>query len=154
MARIAKGSLKRNTWYSLCVKASLAKCYEFNVAIPRLSAAEGAFFAMSALRGICEDLIVLRFYRQTAFSGSRGSAPRAARSRDGKAHQAAGCFFFRSFRPQQPVLRLKDPDAPIASCLAAAQAVWRRHGWPNFKGKEMPPVREIAERQGSHTMNL
>jgi hypothetical protein len=153
MARIAKGSLKRNTWYSLCVKASLAKCYEFNVAIPRLSAAEGAFFAMSALRGICEDLIVLRFIGRLP-SADREELLRALQGLEMGKRIKQQDAFFRSFRPQQPVIRLKDPDSPIASCTAAAQAVWRQHGWPNFKGKDMPPVREIAERQGSHHLAI
>ena len=56
--------------------------------------------------------------------------------------------FFRSFRPQQPVLRLKDVDTLIASSEAAARAVWNANGWPNMRKGAMPAIRQIAEKQG------
>jgi hypothetical protein len=151
IGRVGKGSLKRNTLYSLCIKASLAKCYEFNQAIPSMDRSKSAFFAMPALRGICEDLIVLRYI------GTLPPSDRAELLHALTAHQLAKRvkiqdIFFRSFRPQQPVLRFKDADSQITSSEAAAQAVWRRNGWPNMQRNEMPPVRQIAQKQGLHHM--
>lgn len=112
---------------------------------------QSAFFAMSALRGVCEDLIVLRFI---------GKIP--ARDRTELLMALSGTelgtrikqqdAFFRSFRPQQPVLRLKNVDTGIASAEAAALAVWNRHGWPNLKKGAMPQIRQIAEKQGLHQL--
>jgi len=148
MRTVAVGSLKRSTWYALCVKSSLSKCYEFNLAIRHFARSENAFFAMSALRGVCEDLIVLRFVSALP-SSDREELLRALQGCEMGRRIKQQDIFFRSFRPQQPVLRLEDTDTPIAVCSAAAHAVWRRHGWPNLN-REMPPVREIAEKMGSH----
>lgn len=149
MKKVAKGSMKRHSLYTLCVKASVAKCYEFNLAVPSMARAKSTFFAMSALRGICEDLIILRFIGQLppkdrqALLGALTDHQLAERIR-------IQDIFFGSFRPQQPVLRLKDVDSRISASEAAAQTIWKRHGWPNMKRGEMPPVRQIAEKQGLH----
>jgi hypothetical protein len=151
MAKVAKGSLGRHRMFSLCVKASVSKCFEFNLAIRHTARRQSAFFAMSALRGICEDLIVLRFISKippkdrtellSALSGTELGT--RIKQQD---------IFFRSFRPQQPVLRLKDVDTGTAAAQAAALAIWNRNGWPNLKKGAMPPIRQIAEKQGWHQL--
>ena len=55
--------------------------------------------------------------------------------------------FFASFRPQQPVLRLKNADKVIATSEAAARAIWNKHGWPKLTRGAMPQMRQIAEKQ-------
>jgi hypothetical protein len=71
MAKVAKGSVNRHNKYSLCVKASVSKCFEFNLAVRDFAKSKGSFFAMASLRGICEDLIVLRFISSTMPSKDR-----------------------------------------------------------------------------------
>jgi hypothetical protein len=151
MKRVARGSLMRHSMFSLCVKASVVKCYEFNLNIHHTARHRSAFFAMSALRGMCEDLIVLRFIGKlppkdridllSALSGSElGTRIK---------HQDA---FFTAFRMQQPVLQLENVDCKIAAAEAAAIAIWNRHGWPHLKQGAMPPIRQIAEKQGWHRL--
>jgi hypothetical protein len=64
MARVAVGRLGRHQLFSLCVRASLSKCFEFNISARSHVTFDDAFFAISSLRGICEDLIVLRYIKQ------------------------------------------------------------------------------------------
>ena len=68
ITRISVGSV-RQPFFTLCIKASLAKCFEFNIAVRSKKNLDESFFWMPALRGICEDLIVLNFVKDDA--GSR-----------------------------------------------------------------------------------
>jgi hypothetical protein len=151
MNKVARGSLARHTIYSLCVKASVSKCYEFNLTISHTARHQGTFFAMSALRGICEDLIVLRFIGKIPPKDRAELLSALSGIELGTRIKQQG-IFFSLFRPQQPVLRLKDVDAGIGAAEAAARAVWNRHGWPNLKKGAMPPIRQIAEKQGWHQL--
>jgi hypothetical protein len=62
-AKVGTGSMGKHHMFSLCVKASACKCFEFNLASRQDASFEKSFFSMSSLRGICEDLIVLRYIR-------------------------------------------------------------------------------------------
>src|SRR5262245_15137325 len=64
MDKVAVGRLRPNQLFSLCVKASVAKCYEFNVHARRAPESSNAFFFLPSLRGICEDLIVLNYIKR------------------------------------------------------------------------------------------
>jgi hypothetical protein len=108
-----------------------------------MARAKSAFFMMAALRGICEDLIVLRFVR-TLSPNDRKELLSALWFHELSTRIKLQDTFFGSFRPQQPVLRVKDVDTRIASGEAAAQAVWKRNGWPNISRNAMPPIRQIA----------
>jgi hypothetical protein len=139
--------------FSLCVKASICKCFDFNLTVRDDTQSESAFFAMSTLRGICEDLIVLRYVK------GMPSVDREALIAALIGHETATRIklqdnFFAAIRPQQPVLRLNDADGQIASNEAAAQAVWNRHGWPNLKKGAMPQIRQIAEKQGLPVLSI
>src|SRR5688572_28697040 len=64
MDKTAVGGFRRNQLFSIGVKASIAKCYEFNLHARREAECADAFFSLSSLRGICEDLIVLNYIKQ------------------------------------------------------------------------------------------
>jgi hypothetical protein len=151
MKGISHGSITRHRIYSLCVKASAIKCYEFNLQVPHATKRRSAFFTMSALRGICEDLIVLRFLGKIP-SKDRSDLLSALSGTELGTRIKQQENFFRSFRPQQPVLRFKNVDSGIVLAEAAALAIWNRHGWPNLKKGSMPNTRQIAEKQGLHQL--
>lgn len=151
MAKVAKGNLRRHNLYSLCVKASASKCFEFNQTAPRIAKLKLAFFAMSSLRGMCEDLIVLRYIARMP-SKDRKELMGALMWHEIATRTKLQDVFFQAIRPQQPVLRLKDADATIAASESAARAVWNRQGWPNLQKGAMPQIRQIAEKQGLHQL--
>jgi Family of unknown function (DUF5677) len=153
MSNVAKGSIGRNRMHSLCVKASVCKCFEFNLAVPNFAKSKSAFFAISSLRGICEDLIVLRYIGKLP-PKDRETLIVALSSQELATRSKYQDVFFTTIRPQQPVLRLTDPDKLIASSEAAARAVWNRHGWPNLQKRAMPSIRQIAEKQGLHQLTI
>jgi hypothetical protein len=140
MAKIAKGSLQKNKMFSLCVRASVSKCFEFNLSAKDFAKSKTAFFAMASLRGICEDLIVLRYVSKMP-PDDREELVKALSSQEIGTRVKLQDAFFTTIRPQQPVLRLKNADTLIASSEAAARAVWQRHGWPNLNKGAMPQIR-------------
>jgi hypothetical protein len=153
MSEIAKGTMGRHTMFSMCVKASAAKCFELNLAIPQATKSKSVFFLMASLRGVCEDLIVLRFI---------GKLPPQDRNKLLSALSIAELgirtklqdTFFTAVRPQQPVLRIKDVDIEIARSEANARLIWAKHGWRNLNRGSMPQIRQIAERQGLHQLAI
>ncbi len=151
MSEIAKGTMGRHTMFSLCVKASAAKCFELNLAIPQATKSKSAFFLMSSLRGVCEDLIVLRFIGRMP-SRDRNKLLSALASAEIRIRTKRQDAFFAAVRPQQPVLRIKDVDIGIARSEADARSIWSKHGWPNLSRGSMPPIRQIAEKQGLHQL--
>jgi hypothetical protein len=151
MAVVAKGTMHRHKLFSLCVKASACKCFEFNLAVPAIARGKRAFFAMSSLRGICEDLIVLRFIGRVP-SKDREELIAALSQHELGTRLKLQDVFFTAIRPQQLVLRHKDVDSVVASSGAAARSIWNRHGWKNLQNGAIPPIRQIAERQGLHQL--
>ena len=153
MAAVAKGTMHRHKLFSLCVKASACKCFEFNLAVPGIARGKRAFFAMSSLRGICEDLIVLRYISRIP-SKDREELVIALSQHELGTRLKLQDMFFTAIRPQQPVLRHKDVDSVIASSGVAARSIWNRHGWRNLQSGAIPPIRQIAERQGLHQLAI
>jgi hypothetical protein len=151
IAKAAKGRLGRHHLFSLCVKASLSKCFEFNMAARANSKYGDLFFAVSSLRGICEDLIVLRFIKGLP-SSDRSRLISALSNHETCSRISLQDKFFSAVRPQQPVLRIKDADQQIALAETAARAIWNRHGWSNLKSGALPQIRQIAEKQGVPTL--
>src|SRR5262245_28226411 len=88
------------------------------------------FFSLPSLRGICEDLIVLNCVKRMPPKDREDLIQllmdHAVHS--GIKSQAA---FFSASRPQQPVLRVKDPEARIKSIEPKIWAIWNRNSWPN-----------------------
>lgn len=143
MKKVARGSVARNRIFSLCVKSSAAKCYEFNLSIRHSAKTKSAFFAMSSLRGICEDLIVLRFVRSLPPKDRQELLDALSGNELGTRIKLQEAFF-RSFRPQQPVLRINNLDSGIAASEAAALAVWNRQGWPLLRSGWGPSPKDFV----------
>jgi len=139
------GDLKAD-WYTLCVKASLAKCYEFNVAIRTRDQPSLAFFWAPALRGICEELIVLKFADKLP-KDDRQNLIQLLMTHDVYSRIKSQDKFFSATRPQQPVLRVRDAETILGQTEAKIRKIWNSHGWPNLKYGTMPQIRQLAERQ-------
>jgi hypothetical protein len=105
---------------------------------------EAYFFMASALRGVCEDLIALKFLRRLrrkerdeVISIEMMSAVRKAVSKQAR--------FFATARPFQPVLRLKDDPSRALSDKDRLTAIGRASGLWNTKGK-LPPIDQMADK--------
>ena len=75
VAKATTHRYRRTNWFSLCLRASLAKTYEFNKASHSEEAAKHAFFFVPTLRSACEDLIVLSFVRNLPPTDRQAQVP-------------------------------------------------------------------------------
>ncbi|MFY9557443.1 MAG: DUF5677 domain-containing protein [Blastocatellia bacterium] len=143
--RVSVGSA-RQSFFTLCVKASLSKCFEFNLAVRSEKNLDESFFWMPALRGICEDLIVLNFVK-TMPRSDRDKLILKLMAHDVRSRISLQDRFFKDIHIHQPVLRIKDVANQIVVLESEIQQIWKRHGW-NLSRGTMPQIRQIAERQG------
>ena len=127
--------------YSSCLRASFVKAFEF-VDLVSKQEYDTAFFFAPVLRGITEDIIVLRFLSRF---------PHECREKVVKNLQfylvhrnlERQKSFFQTFRSFQRVL--SSPSVSSESALGDLRSFWQTNGWPNLKD-HMPPTRQIAEK--------
>lgn len=145
MTRISVGSARQH-FFTLCIKASLAKCFEFNIAVRSNKNLDESFFWMPALRGICEDLIVLNFVK-TMPRSDRNKLILKLMAHDVHSRISLQDQFFKQIHIHQPVLRVEDVANKISALELEIQQIWKKHGWNLTRGT-IPQIRQIAERQG------
>jgi GNAT superfamily N-acetyltransferase len=150
--RVAVGSA-RQSFFTLCVKASLAKCFEFNLAVRNVKNLDESFFWMPALRGICEDLIVLGKSIVVAGLGGVVTVPTAQRRgfarrlvqhamkyAETEWHVEAGLLFCRpemihyyaalGWQQVESPVMIDQPNGKIASPLPVMVLPFRDLHWP------------------------
>lgn len=129
------------------LKAAFIRSFEFTNAVQRYTldqATEEAFFLSAALRGICEDLIVLKFIRRLKRKDRDEVVKILMRASTGDiiAKQTA---FFRKSRPFQPVLRKfiqqsqLDSEKDRLTVIGEQSKLWNT-------SKKLPPVKQMAKR--------
>lgn len=150
--RTARGRmLKNGRLFPLCVRASLAKCYEFNAYIWDTRRLDGAFFCLPTLRGICEEVIVLNYARRLPVRVRDDLFPKLM-AHDVYTRAATQEAFFAAARPLQPVLRLESSRTRVHAFEDEIRGIWRAHGWPNMTRGVIPPIRQLAEREGGDVL--
>ena len=110
---------------------------------PREKKLREPFFWYRPLRGITEDIIYFRFL--SPFPPQvRESVVRDMTEFGLQKKLEWQDAFFRIFRPFQPVLRATSVDKKaIADRL---RSFWQGNGWPSLRNREVPPVRQLAEK--------
>jgi hypothetical protein len=117
-------------YYVTCLKAAISKCLDFNIAITSADVRKSdAFFYVAGLRGICEDLIVLR-YLYTVDPLIRCEYLEALLGKNLAEGVSVQNKFFRENNPLQPLIGSPFPignedkdvqDAQIEANLIAAR---------------------------------
>ncbi len=110
-----KVSKSEFSFFLACLRASLAKSYEFLLFSHRDTESEGYFFAVSTLRGITEDLIVLKFISQLDCT-KRERLLQGLQLIEVHERVTRQQAFFEKYRPFQPVLGWTDNDTYQESC--------------------------------------
>ena len=125
-----------------CLISSFVKAFEF-VDLASKQEPEIAFFMVPALRGITEDIIYFRFF--SSFPDKiRGQVVTDMQLLELSKKSQQQNTFFKTFRPVQPVLpQINFNEEKIRDRL---RSFWRQNGWPNLHDREVPPVRQIAEK--------
>ena len=147
MSAATLGRMKRGRLFSLCVRASLAKCYEYNLLAWDKRRSVDAFFALPTLRGVCEDLIVLNYIRDMP---NRDRDALLSKLMIHELHNRLSTqdAFFSATRPLQPVLKPYMSEPEVESLADDIRSIWRSNGWPNMNRNVVPRVRQMAEKHG------
>ena len=144
---VTQVELRKGRFYSICVRASFAKCYEFNVYAWDNNNSASLIFSIPTLRGICEDLIVLNCVQGIGHA-ERDSLVAYLMAHDMQFRLRTQEAFFKKNRPQQPVLPPWMSPTQIGRLEDRIRDVWRANGWPNMKRGVIPPTRQMAEKRG------
>ncbi len=125
---IGSSSISEVGLYGCCVRAALVKSYEFTLLAHSHAIQDHSFFITANLRGICEDLIVLKFLAKLN-SNEKNLVIGIRTNRnlfDGIHNQMK---FFQEFRPWQPVIS-PPPELDDESKL---KAITNKLGWKGQK---------------------
>lgn len=148
---LASTSMGKEKLFSCCLRSSLVRAFEFlEVAIK--TSPDEAFFLTPSLRGITEDLILLRYLsqiphkdRETVINGLMVNELRTQLGNQTK--------FFDTFRPFQPVMRRPLENNEATQIVSKVRDVFRKHGWPKLR-KLTPPTREIAQKSEAGVLEV
>lgn len=147
VAEAAQGEMRKGRFFSLCLRASFGKCYEFNLHAWDENNTESAFYWLPTLRGVCEDLIVLN-YIQGIPHAQRETLVTGLMRHELHVRLMTQVEFFKNTKPQQPILKPFMTADQVDDLETEIRDVWRAHGWPNMNRKVMPPTRQMAEKHG------
>jgi len=137
-----RSTLIKPDFYKINLKAALAKTYDFNSYITGIRSSSHSFYHTAILRGICEDLIVLKALREI---------PTKDRSDLVMYLQLEECFeamktqekFFEANHPQI-VLGEKYANKYSNDELKKALAIYDKYGFE--RRKYGPTIRSLAQR--------
>jgi hypothetical protein len=129
--------------FSGCIRASLAKAYEFSVEAHTEREGRASFFLVPTLRSICEDLIYLAYMGQMSKS-DRESLAYLMMQWEVVARLADQVAFFKAARPEQPIV---GPGVSNKTQIEdSIREIWKRNGWPKLTNAHSPQTRQIAEK--------
>lgn len=131
------------------LRAVFIKSFEFARYSNRLKsqkADEGAFFIASALRGITEDLITVKFLMGLS-QKHRDEVVLIEMMKGLRKTAAEQAKFFATIRPFQPVLKIRDNNEEIDSEKQRLTEIGRESGLWKVKGK-LPPIEQMADKVG------
>jgi hypothetical protein len=146
ISSIANFQMTREGAFRGVLKGSLVRSYEFALYANKLRPTESAFFSAAALRGICEDLIALKFLSQLKKKDRDqavldktflGTSVAASKQRS----------FFKTYRPFQPTFSFKDNEQISTDCkdrlkkLGGTSGLWS----PKIP---LPPIEQMAQKVG------
>ncbi len=143
--RCTMGNVKDDGFFLVSVRAALAKNFEVNRFIHSREASNSAFIVTSALRGMCEDIIALKWL-STFEKRDRDEAVGVLMMKSVLESMQQQTAFFGKYRPSQPILETKDVTAEVHALKQRLRGMRKGNRWR--KHREWPSVREMAEPTG------
>ena len=139
---ISVGTPTKDSWLRIFTGAAIAKCLEFNLASFGNTDNDTAFFNASGLRGICEDFIALKYFRDVIDPKDTQEilfAWAMKQMADGVEKQS---IFFKSNRPQQPVISYSDKYKTMSKSNNTKLKSYRsKYGW----AQNSPRIIDMAD---------
>lgn len=135
--------------YDAVLRSAFVKAFEFAHyanSVPLTKADETSFFMMAGLRGICEDIITLKFIDQFDPLIRRQIILMEMASTVGKASDAQNSFF-KKIRPFQPLVTFASDPAKTQKRKDRYRAIGLQTGLKMIQEK-LPPVEQMAVNVG------
>jgi hypothetical protein len=141
IARASVGSTKAEGFFISCVRAALAKNFELNQFIHNQKPGIHDFAITASLRGVCEDIIALRFIA-TFSHEDREEAVAVLMLKSVMELLQEQTRFFEKYRPSQPILEANVADE-IHNLRLRLRQMRKSYRWK--KHREWPSVQEMAD---------
>src|SRR5262245_25804319 len=138
----ASGGLKGREYVN-CLRASLSKSFEFCLEAHKNRTNDIAFFLVSSLRSICEDLILLSYLAKMS-NADRNKLVSLLIRHEWASQLSAQSKFFTLARPEQPVIQ---PGAIDKTKIEdSIRQIWKRNGWAGLTSSWKPTIRQVAQK--------
>lgn len=144
---ISQYDLLDDRQYIGVLKGSFVKAFEFTEYCYSARAKKSSgttFFILSTLRGICEDLITLKFVRLLR-ANQRNDVIQIVMLKEFEKTVEEQSDFFKIARPFQPVLRPNQNQSSSEKRNIRLTEIGKRSGLWNTQGK-LPPIEQMANR--------
>ena len=133
-----------------CLVSSFTRAFEF-VDIASKQEPARAFFLVPALRAITEDIIYFCFLLPFSDETRKKVVIDLQLLNLSKKIRQQNAFL-ETFRPFQPILSpINFDEEEIRNRL---RLFWRENGWPNLNDREIPPIRQIAEKSDPELLQV
>jgi hypothetical protein len=145
IARTARGSTREDGFFLSCVRAAFAKSFELNTFIHNHKPGIHDFAITASLRGVCEDIIALRFIA-TFSKAHREEAVAVLMLKSVMELMQEQTKFFEKYRPSQPILEANNVASEIHNLRLRLRQMRKSYRWK--KHREWPSVQEMADFTG------
>ncbi len=142
VAHASVGSTRAEGFFLSCVRAALAKNFELNQFIHNQKPGIHDFAITSSLRGVCEDIIALRFIA-TFTPEDREEAVAVLMLKSVMELLQEQTKFFETYRPSQPILEANNVADEIHNLRLRLRQMRKSYRWK--KHREWPSVQEMAD---------
>jgi len=143
-----QGAFREGRVFASCVRSAFAKLYDFNRTITRVILQQEpteAYFLAGALRGICEDIIVLAYLKEVP-NGQREALLKSLMGIEVSTNLIGQVKFFSKHRPLQRVLH-PATGTDLGADVAALRALWIALGCTVGRG-HTPSTHSLAKKSG------
>ncbi len=137
---ITQDNLSQNVFHSF-LRAAFAKNFEYNLLCNSLTSPKDAFFFTASLRGICEDLIALKYLKEKIHVDREKLLMHLVEKETFEGIKIQESFF-KENKPEQIILKVNDSETRIIELSSEIKKILIANG---LKGdKEFPSVAQMA----------
>lgn len=139
---VSVGNPAKDSWFQIFLGAAFAKCLEFNLVLFDDTYNNSAFFTAAGLRGVCEDLIATKYFKEIIDPKDIQDILFAWSSKQMAEGVEKQNVFFSNNRNQQPVIPYSDMFQNNLKTSNATLKTYRsKYGWNG----NLPRIIDMAD---------
>ncbi|WP_291152296.1 DUF5677 domain-containing protein [Flavobacterium sp. UBA7680] len=137
---IEKINLEEKNQLDVLIHVAFTKSLQLNKILHEQIDNENSFLFLSSLRGICEEIIVLKYIHQEIKEADREAIVKSIFKVSTKKELEQQSIFMKKYRPAQPILNAELSDHIEAEGL---EDIFKRNG---INAKTLPPTFQLAQK--------